>query len=88
MIIGIFAGLAANTLGVLLYILIFSDLGIDATIQKAQAEGYLGKIITLGAVLNLLAFFIFIKKREEYKARGVLLATIGVAIVTLILLFN
>ncbi len=86
--IGIFTGILANALGILLYILIFSDKGIDATITKALAEGYLGKIISLGAVLNLVAFFIFIKKNQNYKARGVLLATISIAVVTAFLMFN
>ena len=86
--IGIFTGLLANTLGILLYILIFSKEGINATITKALAEGYLGKIISLGAVLNLIAFFIFIKKNEIYKARGVLLATIVIAVITGFLMFS
>ena len=87
-LIGIITGLAANALGILSYILLFSDQGIDATITKALAEGYLGKIITLGAVINLIAFFIFIKKEQIYKARGVLLATIGIAVITMIISFT
>jgi len=87
-LIGIITGLAANALGILSYILLFSDQGIDATITKALTEGYLGKIITLGAVLNLIAFFIFIKKEQIYKARGVLLATIGIAVITMIISFT
>ncbi|TVZ53112.1 hypothetical protein [Dokdonia sp. Hel_I_53] len=86
-LIGILAGILANALGIILYILLFSDKGSDATIEKALAEGYLGKIITLGATLNLITFFIFLKKNEIYKARGVLLATIGIAIITMLLMF-
>lgn len=82
LVIGIITGIAANLLGVLLYILAFSDKGIDDTLQQSMADGYFGKIVTLGAVLNLIAFFIFIKKKQDYRARGVLLATvvIGVAV--------
>lgn len=87
-LIGITTGLTANVLGILLYILLLSDQGIDATISKAMTEGYMGKIITLGSILNLVAFFIFIKKDEIYKARGVLLITIGIAVVTMILMFT
>ncbi len=86
-LIGVLTGCIANVLGIVLYILLFSDKGIDGTINKALAEGYMGKIITLGATLNLAAFFIFLKKNEIYKARGVLLATIGIAILTMILMF-
>lgn len=82
--IGIITGILANVLGVLLYILLFSDRGVDATLQKAFAEGYLGKIITLGAVLNLVAFFVFIKKKQDYRARGVLIATVIIAVFTML----
>lgn len=84
LIIGIITGIVANILGVLLYILAFSDTGIDATLQQSIAEGYFGKIVTLGAVLNLGAFFIFIKKKQDYRARGVLLATVFIGIAVLI----
>jgi formate-dependent nitrite reductase membrane component NrfD len=83
-IIGIITGIAANVLGVILYILAFSDEGIDATLQQSMAEGYFGKIVTLGAVLNLAAFFIFIKKKQDYRARGVLLATIFIGVAVLV----
>jgi hypothetical protein len=83
-IIGILTGIAANTLGVILYILAFSDKGIDATLHQSMAEGYFGKIVTLGAVLNLIAFFIFIKKKQDYRARGVLLATLFIGVSVLV----
>lgn len=86
-LIGFITGLFANTLGVLIYILIFSEKGIDATINQAIAEGFLGKIIALGAVLNLIAFFLFIKKKQDYRARGVLLSTMIIALFTMILMF-
>lgn len=87
-IIGCIIGILANTLGVFLYILIFSDKSIEATLKQAMAEGFLGKIISLGAVLNLMAFFIFLKKKQDYRARGVLLSTMFIAIYTMILMFS
>lgn len=84
--IGFLTGIIANAFGVLLYILIFSKKDVSATLQQAIAEGFLGKIITLGAVLNLVAFFVFIKQRKDYQARGVLLATILIAIATMLLI--
>ena len=83
-IIGIITGIAANALGVILYVLAFSDKGIDDTIQQSMVEGYFGKIVTLGAVLNLVAFFIFIKKKQDYRARGVLLATLFIGVSVLV----
>lgn len=85
--IGIFIGLIANTIGLLLAALIFGDEGnVISVLKISLSEGFLGKLISLGAVLNLLAFFYFIKKKQDYRARGVLLVTIFVAIFTFILM--
>lgn len=78
--IGFLTGISANIGGVFLYILLFSEMGIDETLDNAMTEGYIGKIIALGAILNFLPFFVFIKKKQDYHARGVLLATIIAAI--------
>ena len=46
---------------------------------------FLGKLISLGAILNVFVFFIFIKKNQDQRAKGILLLTIFLAIFTLIL---
>lgn len=78
--IGFLVGISANILGVLLYISVFSEMGVDETITDAIAKDYIGKIIALGAVLNFIPFFVFIKKNQIFHARGVLMATILTAI--------
>lgn len=78
--IGFLTGIAANIAGVILYITLLSQADIDATLNDAVDKGYLGKIVALGAILNFLPFFVFLKKKQNYHARGVLLATLGVAI--------
>lgn len=82
--IGFMTGLAANLIGIMLYILLFAETGISATINDAMRNDYLGKIIALGAAFNFLPFFIFLKKDLVYHARGVLLATVLTAIVVAI----
>ncbi len=79
-IIGFLVGLAFNIGGILLYILLFSEAGVDTTFQDAIKNDYLGKLIALGAVLNFLPFFVFIRKKQVYHARGVLLACLVAAI--------
>jgi heme/copper-type cytochrome/quinol oxidase subunit 4 len=83
--LGIGIGYLANTLGIILYILLFSPLKIRSTLQMAYLNGYLGSIIGLGAILNLLAFFAFIKLKKDPEAKGVLVATITAALSILIL---
>ncbi len=80
-LIGFLIGLLANAAGIFFYILLFSKMELEATLQHAHQNDYLGKIISLGAILNFLPFFIFIKKNQIYKARGVLLATVLMAVV-------
>jgi riboflavin transporter FmnP len=88
-LIGLVIGLIANALGLFLSALILGQgEGFIMVLKAASAEGFLGKLISIGAVLNLIAFFIFIKKKQDYRARGVLLATIFVAVFTFILNFN
>ncbi|TBW28063.1 hypothetical protein [Gramella sp. KN1008] len=84
---GFLTGIAANIAGVLLYVSLLSEAGLDATLQDAVANGYLGKIIALGAILNFLPFFVFLKKKQNYHARGVLLATVIVAVAVAIYKF-
>ncbi|CAM4274549.1 hypothetical protein [Gillisia hiemivivida] len=80
-LIGFLIGLLTNAAGIFFYILIFSKMDLEATIQDALQNDYLGKIIALGAILNFFPFFVFIKKNLLYKARGVLLATVLTAVV-------
>jgi hypothetical protein len=88
-VIGLLVGLIANAIGLFISATLLGN-GSDflAVLKSAHAEGFLGKLISIGAILNLIAFFIFIKRKQDYRARGVLLATIFVAIFTFILMIN
>jgi len=49
-------------------------------------EGNLeGKILVLGAIANFFVFFTFLKKKQIYRARGVLMETFVVAFIVLLL---
>ena len=84
-LIGLLIGLVANAIGLYLAATFLGN-GDDfmTVINAAIAEDFIGKLVSLGAILNLLAFFVFIKKRQDYRARGVLLATVIVAILTFV----
>ena len=83
-IIGFIIGLLANILGIIIYILLFSKEGFEGTIKSAINFSFIGKLVSLGAILNLVVFFILIKMNEDHKARGVLLATLMAAIIVII----
>ncbi|MFV0540485.1 MAG: hypothetical protein ACK5MZ_04525 [Aestuariibaculum sp.] len=83
--IGIIVGLIANSIGLFLTATFLGQGDSFISVIKAAAnEGFLGKLISLGAILNLIAFFVFIKKRQDYRARGVLLITVLIAIFTFV----
>ena len=85
--IGLILGLCANVVGTLIYILLVSEYDIPTTIRMALADNFIGKLITLGAILNLGLFFLFIKKQYLYRARGVLLATLLAALAIMVYKF-
>lgn len=86
--IGIIAGLITNIAGMFLYIQFFVDEVFEVALIDAFEQGVLGNIIGIGAVFNFLPFFVFIKKKKIFRARGVLLETLLAAIVITILEFN
>jgi len=54
-------------------------------LEAAHAEYFLGKLISLGAILNLICFFYFIRKKKDAFAAGVLIATLCMALITFII---
>lgn len=82
-LIGFVVGIIANTIGTLLYILLFSNIGIVETFKAAVAQEHIGSLLALGAILNLAAFFGFLRLKRDYRARGVMIATILTAMVIL-----
>ena len=84
-LIGFLTGIGTNLVGMLLYILIFSELSIWETLQESLNSGFIGTLITAGAILNFLPFFVFLKKEKTYRARGVLMASIFAALAIAIL---
>ena len=84
-LVGFAVGILSNIIGILIYIVLFSELPIWETIKESIANGFMGTLITAGAILNFLPFFIFLRKGKTYRARGVLLASILAALLIAIL---
>lgn len=82
-IIGFLVGIIANTIGILAYIVLFSDLSISETYVAAVQQEHIGSLLALGAILNLIAFFGFLKLNRDQRAKGVLIATLFTAFIIL-----
>lgn len=78
--IGFGIGIFTNILGMLLYIVSFSDFGFLESLKKADENEFLGILIAAGAILNFIPFFFFLNKKKIYRARGVLMASILAAL--------
>lgn len=83
LLIGFAIGILACVLGVFLFLSFFTDFDFMIGIQSMKSEGKLSKLITLGAILDLVAFGILLKMNKEMMARGVVLAVICIAIFTI-----
>lgn len=80
---GILVGFFTTLVGCYLFITFFTDFQFIIGIQIIKAQGNLGKIITLGSILTLIAFGILLKMNKEMMARGVVLAIILMTVLTL-----
>jgi len=88
---GFILGLLATFIGMYLYVFFFAPYEAEMMFTVAYEQGFLGGIIGLGAVLNLVLFFFFLTTRvhrfkkaaQPYEARGVLMATILAALAVL-----
>lgn len=80
---GILIGLITSLIGIYLFIFAFTPYSFIGGLQLLKFEGKLGKIITLGTLLNIGVFFGFLKYKKETMAKGVIFAIIILTIVTL-----
>jgi hypothetical protein len=85
LLIGFVIGILASFLGMFLYIVFIVDSSFLIGIQVMKSQGNLGKIVTLGSILDLVAFGILLKINKELMARGVVLAVLFLTIITLFL---
>jgi hypothetical protein len=83
LLLGFLIGIATTLLGSYIFITFFTEFKFIAGIQIMKSQGNLGKLITLGSILTLIAFGILLKMNKEMIARGVVLAVIALAIITL-----
>lgn len=83
LLFGFLLGISTAAIGAYLFIIIFTDFTFIYGIQILKSQGNLGKIITLGAVPMLVLFGVLLKLNREMMARGVVLAVIALALLTI-----
>ena len=85
--IGFTVSVFATGCGIFLYLQYISKYGFEETIQMIEDGNLHAQVLSLAALPNLFVFFVFIKKKQDYRARGVLMACILTAFVTFVLNF-
>ena len=88
-LVGIFSGFLANIAGAIVSVIIlFQEIKISNILKilsDSISDNFITKLISLGALMNLIVFFVFLRYDYEEKARGVLIATFIIAILTIYL---
>ena len=85
LLIGVFIGIIASIIGSYVFIELLTEYNFVEGVKILRFQGKLGKIISLGSVLNIFVFFLLLKFNKELIARGVILGTILLAIITLLI---
>lgn len=83
LVYGFLIGIVAASIGIYLFLAFFTDYAIVEGFSILRGQGQLGKLIALGAILNLVVFFALLKMNKELMARGVVFATLILTIVTI-----
>jgi hypothetical protein len=84
-LIGFLVALVATSFGCFLFIEFFSPLDFENSLELIKEGNLEGKILVLGAIANFFVFFVFLKKKQIYRARGVIMETFVIAFIVLLL---
>ena len=83
-LVGFLVGLLATVMGFYFYVEFVLNGSFQEALTIINNKNLYGQILSIAAIPNLLVFFIFIKKKQDYRARGVLIATFLVAFLILV----
>ena len=84
-LIGAIIGLVLTFIGMTLFTLYFSESDLISSFKLLYDQNKLGSLISLGALLNLPAFFVLIRKRDYQIAYGLVSVLILLVVVVAIL---
>lgn len=84
-LIGAIIGLVLTFIGMALFTLYFSESDLISSIKLLYDQNKLGSLISLGALLNLPAFFVLIRRRDYQIAYGLVSVLILLVVVVAIL---
>ena len=85
LLIGFVDALIATSFGCFIFLEFFSNFNFYKSLEFIKEGSLEGKVLVLGAIANFFVFFVFLKKKQIYRARGVLMETFLIALIVLFL---
>lgn len=86
-LIGFIIGLITTFIGISLYTF-FIGISLDSSMsnisEKILSTSVLGKRASIGVLLNIPVFYLFLNKKKEDHAKGILIAIVLVAIIFIV----
>jgi len=86
-LIGIFTGLLATASSVIFLTLILSSSPVEDSWISLYDQGKLGGLLSLGAISNLIIFFLSIRKNKISFATGIVIASLVVVLLIFLIKF-
>ncbi|UMB60366.1 hypothetical protein MHL31_14945 [Lutibacter sp. A80] len=86
LLIGFIVGLITTASGTFIFIEFFSKYDFYTSLDLIKEGNLEGKVLSLGAIANFFVFYIFLKKKQIYRARGVLFESFFIAFLVLLLI--
>jgi hypothetical protein len=84
LLFGTILGLLLGFLGSYLFLKIFTSYSFIDGWKTLKFQGEQGKLIAIGALPNMLVFFILLKFDKEMMARGIVFATLIITFVSIL----
>jgi heme/copper-type cytochrome/quinol oxidase subunit 4 len=84
LLIGFSVAILATISGFYLYVEYASSYSFKDSLNLIKEHNLLGNVLVLAAIPNLLVFFIFLKKKQDLRAKGVLMACVIIALLILL----
>lgn len=78
--IGFITAIFATLAGFYIYVEYASNFTFKESLKIINEQDLYGKVLVLAAIPNLFVFFIFLKKKQDLRARGVLMACLLLAL--------
>ncbi len=79
-LIGFLIGLIAAFVGGYLFLTFFSSYNLFADFNFILQSGIVGKVLKLGALLNLAVFFLLLKFNKDDMARGIIITFVALTL--------